>query len=68
MKTKINLSKKQGEVFYKYIYPLFAKDFLINLDSYEDFAEIVSAYFILNSNQWDEVLKEWETKESILTN
>jgi len=66
---KINLSKKihPSKVFYKYIYPLFGKQFLIECDKYEDFAQIVSGHFILDSEQWDAILIEWEEKEQILS-
>mgnify|MGYP001370492346 CR=1 FL=1 len=62
---KFDLSKIKGDVFYKYIYPIYSKSFLFG-DNYEDFAFLVSANFILSTGQWDEILKEWEFKESIL--
>ena len=64
---KIDLSKHKGEVFYKYIYPLFAQDFLFNSEFYEDFANLISRDFKLNPTQWEYILSEWELKESILT-
>lgn len=63
---RIDLSKKSGEVFYKYIYPLFTEQFLFR-SNYVHFAEMVQKKFILNKTQWEHVLSEWETKERILT-
>lgn len=47
MRAKINLSQMEGEVFYKYIYPVFPTEFLYNCD-YEKFAELVDMLFVLN--------------------
>ena len=67
MKTKIKLSNfSNGKfIFYKYIYPVLAKEFLFG-NNYEIFANSVSELFDLDEDQWDEVLDEWETKETIL--
>ena len=51
--------------FYGHIYPMFAKEFLLGND-YEKFAGLVGDNFILTSDQWGEILKEWEEKEQIL--
>lgn len=67
MKTQIDLSKiHPSKVFYGYIYPVYAKDFLFGSD-YELFAQYISKSFILTSEQWEAVLQEWELKESILS-
>ena len=63
---KVDLTKAKGEVFYKYIYPSFAKHFLFG-SNYVYFAEMVQERFVLNKKQWDSLLSEWEIKESILT-
>lgn len=62
---KIDLSRTSGEVFYKYIYPLFAEQFLFG-SNYLHFAEMVEERFILNETQWEYILSEWEIKESVL--
>lgn len=62
---KIDLSRTSGEVFYKYIYPLFAKEFLFG-SNYVQFAEMIEEKFILNETQWEYILSEWEQKESVL--
>lgn len=64
LKKRIH-SDNHKEMFYLYIYPLFAKEFLLG-DDYEKFAQLVSEVFILTSEQWECVLEEWNTKESIL--
>lgn len=66
MKQKLNLSAIKQDVFYKYIYPVFPKEFLFG-NNYPMYAEFVNACFILSPEQWDEVLEEWENKEKILT-
>lgn len=66
MRSKVNLSKIGCKIFYQYIYPLVAKEFLLGND-YEVFAQKVSEIFILNSEQWACILAEWETKEYILS-
>ena len=66
LKKRIN-SDNHKEMFYLYIYPLFAKEFLLG-NNYENFAQLVSEVFILTSEQWDCVLEEWNTKEFILIN
>lgn len=66
MKTKINLSGIKKDVFYKFIYPLFAKEFLIYGINYENFAKLVETTFILSPEQWAEVLEEWECKENLI--
>lgn len=62
---KFDLSEIKGSIFYKYIYPIYAKEFLFG-DNYENFAFLVSANFILSYSQWEEILNKWEFKETIL--
>ncbi len=60
---KFDYSKSTEDIFYKIIYPLYAKDFMYGKD-YEHFAFTLSANFILNSQQWEYILEHWEAKES----
>jgi hypothetical protein len=62
---KFDYSKSKEDIFYKIIYPIYAKEFLFG-SNYENFAFIVSANFILNPIQWEYILEHWEQKESIL--
>ena len=62
---KFDYSKSTEDIFYKVIYPIYAKAFLFGSD-YESFAFDVSANFILNPEQWEYILEHWEMKESIL--
>lgn len=62
---KFDYSKSTEDIFYKIIYPIYAKEFLYG-NSYEYFAFLVSANFILNAPQWEYILEHWELKESIL--
>lgn len=67
MKTKIfDYRECKEDIFYKVIYPIFAKEFLFG-GSYVDFALLVQTKFLLNSQQWELILKYWEEKESILS-
>ena len=59
------LDSKQ-DIFYKLIYPIYAREFLFG-NNYESFASLISANFKLNSVQWELILEHWELKESILT-
>ena len=63
---KLDYSKSTVDIFYKVIYPLYAREFLFGND-YEQFAFLVSANFILNDIQWEYILEHWENKETILT-
>ena len=63
---KFDYTKSTEDIFYKIIYPIYAKEFLFG-SKYEDFAFTVSANFILNGSQWGHILEHWERKESILT-
>jgi hypothetical protein len=63
---KFDYSKSKEDIFYKIIYPIYAKEFLYG-NNYENFAFTVSANFILNSQQWEYILEHWEEKESILS-
>ncbi len=62
---KFDYSKSTEDIFYKIIYPVFAREFLF-LSNYETFASLVQAKFILNHQQWEYILEHWELKESIL--
>jgi hypothetical protein len=62
---KFDYSKSKEDIFYKILYPIYAKDFLYGND-YEIFAFTISANFILNAEQWEYILEHWEQKESIL--
>jgi hypothetical protein len=63
---KFDYSKSTEDIFYKVIYPIYPMQFLFG-NNYEAFALLVSANFILNSQQWEYILEHWELKESILT-
>lgn len=62
---KFDYSNSKEDIFYKVIYPIYAKEFLFG-SNYEHFALTVSANFILNPEQWDYILEHWENKENIL--
>ena len=64
MKTrKLDYSKSNQDIFYKIIYPLFAREFIYG-SNYEIFANLVSQHFILNPAQWEYILEIWEEKEN----
>lgn len=63
---KFDYSKSKEDIFYKVIYPIYPREFLFGSD-YEVFAFMVSANFILNSEQWGYILEHWQQKEQILT-
>lgn len=63
---KFDYSKSTEDIFYKLIYPVYAREFLFG-NNYEQFAFLVEANFILNATQWEYILEHWEQKESILT-
>ena len=63
---KFDYSDSTQDIFYKIIYPIYAREFLFG-NNYESFASLVSANFKLNSVQWELILEHWELKESILT-
>lgn len=63
---KFDYSNCKEDIFYKIIYPLFAKEFLFSRN-YEQFAQMLSEYFVLNPEQWEYILEHWEQKESIKT-
>ena len=53
MTNKIfDYSKSKEDIFYKVIYPLYAREFLFG-NNYEHFAFLVEANFILNAPQWE---------------
>lgn len=63
---KFDFSKSTEDIFYKVIYPLYAREFLFGKD-YESFVFLIEANFILNAQQWEYILGHWEKKESIIT-
>jgi hypothetical protein len=66
MKTrKFNYHNRKEDIFYKIIYPLYPKEFLFG-NNYEKFVSLIAENFILNSEQWEYILKHWELKETIL--
>lgn len=62
---KFDYSKSTEDIFYKVIYPIYAKEFLFG-NNYESFAFLVSSNFALNAVQWEYILQHWEEKEQIL--
>lgn len=62
---KFDHTESREDIFYKIIYPIYAKEFLYG-SNYENFALSVSANFILNAEQWEAILEHWELKEQIL--
>jgi hypothetical protein len=60
-----DLTQIPGDVFYNHIYKKVAKEFLIGND-YNTFADMLRKKFILTYDQWDEVVRSWEEKETIL--
>ena len=67
MTKKLDYSKSKEDIFYKILYPIYAKEFLYG-SNYEVFAKTISERFILNLEQWEYILEHWEQKENILTN
>ena len=62
---KFDYSKSREDIFYKIIYPIYAKEFLFG-NYYIEFAMLIEQNFILNPIQWDYILQHWDEKESIL--
>lgn len=62
---KFDYSESKEDIFYKIIYPIYAREFLFG-NNYENFAFTLSANFIFNSQQWEYILEHWEYKESII--
>ena len=60
-----DLTQIKGNIFYTYIYKKYAKQFLLS-NNYENFATLLQNDFILTPLQWNEVLNEWNIKQSIL--
>ena len=63
---KFDYSKINQDIFYKVIYPIYAREFMFG-SNYEQFANMLSVNFILNTIQWEYILEHWEEKESLLT-
>lgn len=64
---KFDYSKSKEDIFYKIIYPIYAREFLFGSD-HEQFERLVSANFILNSAQWDYIKEHWEKKQKLVKN
>ena len=64
MKQKINLHASKTWAF---LYPIYARQFLLGFTKYEQLADEISKHFELTPAQWEAVLEEWEFKEMILT-
>lgn len=62
---KLDYSKTTTDIFYKILYPIFAKEFLFGND-YNYFISTVSNNFILNDTQLEYILEHWKQKEGIL--
>ena len=58
-------SEKGTGIFYKVIYPMYAREFLFG-NSYEYFIQTVEANFIINPDQRNNILIHWVQKERIL--
>lgn len=67
MKIKqFDYRQSREDIFYKVIYPIYAKEFLYGND-YESFCFTIEANFFLNSEQWDYIAQHWAEKERILS-
>ncbi len=66
MTTRKNLLDVTGKVFHKYIYPMTEKEFS-SAKKFDEYHKILNAKFILNEDQWGEVLMEWDKKEIMKT-
>lgn len=64
IRKKINIHP--SKIFYTYLYPLYAKEFLFG-DNYNEFIEIIEDDFILTINQRNAIKIAWEEKEDFLT-
>jgi len=62
---QFNLTSIKSDIFLKWIYPLYAEEFLFG-DNYEEFAKLISMMFVLSPEQWEYILEWWELKESTL--
>jgi hypothetical protein len=66
MKTRnFDYSKNTEDIFYRVIYPLYAKEFIFGND-YEVFVNLIKTNFILNNEQWEYISEHWDKKESML--
>jgi hypothetical protein len=63
---KFNYTESREDIFYKVIYPIYAKEFLFG-SNLQDFIFTVSANFTLNKEQWEYITEHWEQKEKILS-
>ena len=63
--AKFDYTNSNEDIFYKIIYPIYAKEFLFGCN-YINFAKMLETKFILNSIQWQIILDHWNFKENIL--
>ena len=62
---KIDYLASKEDIFYKIIYPIYAREFLFG-NSYKDFVFLIEANFILNIEQWEYIEEHWRVKEELL--
>lgn len=62
---RFDYTNSKQDIFYKIIYPVFAKEFLLG-SKYDDFKTTVETTFILNPQQWEHIKEHWDEKEEIL--
>lgn len=62
---KFDFSDKQEDIFYRFIYPVYPKEFLFG-NSFEGYLFLVTCNFILNDFQVEQMRQHWELKEQIL--
>jgi hypothetical protein len=63
---KFDYSKSTEDIFYKIIYPMYPLEFMFG-KNYDNYAFLISANLILNSQQWEYILEHWENKEASVT-
>jgi hypothetical protein len=64
IRKKLNVHP--SKIFYTYLYPLYAKEFLFG-DSYQEFIELIEEDFILTVRQKNAIETAWEEKEEIIS-
>lgn len=57
--ARINLLDIEGKVFHKYILPMSEKEFS-SCEKFDEYYKILNAKFVLNEDQWEEVLMQWD--------
>lgn len=63
IRKKINIHP--SKLFYTYLYPLYAREFLFGNDRNE-FLNLIDLDFDLTPSQWNAVIDAWEEKEEFL--